>query len=186
MKSLISHKINTENLTNSWHWKLRWKLFNKFGLWRLTDILPYSWRDFYWSKIRTIFKPAHKRIRKAIPRDWRDLDYIIESVNFEILKSFYEDEYSKDIVDWTSTDEHTKFAVWLEKAYKYITVERPTLQKKMNEAYPEHIGIELNRPTTKTTYKKLYGEVDRYENLIEKKDTKLMTEIIERRRWFWT
>jgi hypothetical protein len=186
MGNLISHKINTENLPDDWISKARWKLFDKLGIWRLTDLLPYSWRDFYWSKIRTIFKPAHKRIRKAIPRDWRDLDYIIESVNFEILKSFYEDEYKKDIVDWTSTPDHKEFAKWLEKAYRYITYERPDLQKKMDEAYPDHVGIELNRPTTKSTYKKLYGEVDKYENLIEKKDTELMVEIIIRRRWFWT
>jgi len=186
MSDLISHKINTDNLSDSWQWKIRWKLFNKFGIWRLTDLLPYSWRDFYWSKIRTIFKPAHKRIRRAIPRDWRDLDYIIENVNFEILKSFYEDEYKKDIVDWTSTPDHKEFAKWLEKAYRYITDERPVLQKKMDDAYPEHIGFDLNRGVSKTSYKKLYGEVEKYENLIETKDTELMIEIIKRRRWFWT
>lgn len=186
MSDLISHKINTENLPDDWQWKIRWKLFNKFGIWRLTDLLPYSWRDFYWSKIRTIFKPAHKRIRKAIPRDWRDLDYIIENVNFEVLKSFYEDEFLKDIVDWTSTPNHKEFAEWLEKSYNYIVNERPVLQKRMDEAYPESIGFELNRGMNKTTYKKLYGEVEKYENLIEKKDTELMVEIIKRRRWFWT
>jgi hypothetical protein len=185
MKSLISHKINTDKLPDNWLWKIRWKLFNKFGLWKLTDILPYSWRDFYWSKIRTIFKPAHKRIRKCIPRDWRDLDYIIESVNFEVLKSFYEDEFLKDIVDWSSTPNHKEFAKWLKGAYKYITIERPLLQKKMDEAYPESVGF-INNRMSKKSYKELYGKVDKYESLIEKKDTELMIEIIKRRRWFWT
>jgi hypothetical protein len=186
MSSPFAHKINVENAPDNWIWKVRWNLFNRYGIWNLTDILPYKWRDFYWSKIRTIFKPAHKRIRKAVPRDWRDLDYIIESVNFEILKSFYEDEYKKDIVDWTSTPDHKEFAKWLEAAYKYVTDERPVLQKRMDEAYPEEVGFDLNRKVTKTSYKKLYGEVERYENLITKKDTELMIEIIKRRRWFWT
>lgn len=186
MSRPLAHKINIDNISDSLEWKIRWKLFNKFGLWRFSDLIPYTWRDFYWRNIRTIFKPAHKRIRKSIPRDWRDLDYIIESVNFEVLKSFYEDEYKKDIVDWTSTAKHKDFANWLEKAYKYITVDRPALQKKMDDSYPDYTGIELNRPTTKSTYKKLYGKVDKYENLIEKQDTELMIEIIKRRRWLWT
>lgn len=183
---MITHRIKTENLPSSWYYKIKWKLFNKFGLWKFSDILPYSWRNFYWTKIRPVFKPAHKRIRKAIPRDWRDLDYILENVNFEIIKSFYEDEFKKDIVDWNSTPEHKKFAKWLEEVYNYITIERPRLQKKMDESYPEFTGINLNKPTTKASYKKLYGKVDKYEELIEKKDTEVIIGLIKRRRWFWT
>lgn len=186
MKNLIAHKINLDNIPINRFSKIKWKLFNKMGIWKITDLIPYSLRDFYWSKIRTIFKPAHKRIRNSIPREWRDLDFVIENVNFEILKSFYEDEYKKDIVDWTTTTEHKEFAKWLEQAYNYVTIERPALQKKMDESYPDLSVNNILKPISKTSYKKLYGDVEKYEKLIETKDTELMIEIIKRRGWFWT
>jgi hypothetical protein len=36
------------------------------------------------------------------------------------------------------------------------------------------------------TYEELYGEVDRIKELINKKDTKILTEMIKNRDFFWT
>lgn len=182
------HKLNCENIDEPFLAKIRWKLFNKFGVYRFSDLLPYSIKDFYWHKIKPIFKPAHKRVRKSIPRTWYDLDYVLESVNFEVIKSFYEDEYKKGIVDWTATKEHSDFAKWLEGAYRYITVERPDLQKKLDESYPDTVFCigKLEKKLSKASYKKLYSGVEKYEKLIEKKDTELLVELIKNRSRLWT
>lgn len=175
-----------------------------FGIWDIWDVLPYSWQRFYYDKVKTIFKPHHSRLRKAIPRTWCDLTAQIVDINFEIIKSFYEDEYSKGIVDWQSDEHHSKFAEWLEEAYKYITVDRPELQKQMDQAYPEanfddmfcEPETDKNGNTTRRmksceerygkSYEEVYREVNRLEALIDKKDTKILTELIKRRDYFWT
>ena len=36
------------------------------------------------------------------------------------------------------------------------------------------------------TYDEIYGEVNRLEALIDKKDTKIITELIKKRDYFWT
>ena len=47
--------------------------------------IPYSIREFYYNKVKTIWKPQHSRIRKAVPRYWWDLDGVLLNVNFEII-----------------------------------------------------------------------------------------------------
>ncbi len=146
-------------------------------------MIPYQIRDFYHKHVRTIWKPQHSRIRKVIPKYWYDLDYVLLQVNFEIIKSFYEDEYTDGPVDWNADERHQKFAEWLEAAYGYIKWTRPQLEAEVEAAYPkagERFGIE------KASYKELYGEVDRLEKHIHKMDTKVLTELINNRDFLWT
>lgn len=186
------------------NFKIRSWIDKHFGVWDIWDIVPYRWQRFYYDHVKTIFKPHHSRLRKAIPRQWWDLSGLIVDINFEIIKSFYEDEYSKGIVDWNSDDYHKKFAKWLESAYKYITIDRPVLEKQMDAAYPEaNFDDMFHEPkkdkygnVTRTmksceerygkSYEELYGEVNRLEALIDKKDTKFITELIKYRSYFWT
>jgi hypothetical protein len=44
------------------------------------------------SKIRCLFRPYHSSIRKAVPREWQDLDAIITNVLYAALVSFVEEE----------------------------------------------------------------------------------------------
>ena len=90
-------------------------------------LLPWSFRNWYYDNIKVIFCPQHKRLRKAIPKTWSDISSLIVNVNFEFIKSFYEDEFSKGTVNWDATEPHGKFAAWLTDAYFYITVRRPDL-----------------------------------------------------------
>lgn len=145
-------------------------------------LIPYKLRDFYRFKIKTIIKPQHSRIRKSIPRHWMDLDYVLVMVNFEIIKSFYEDEYKDGLIDWNSDESHKKFSKWLEKAYKYITLERPRLEKKVEQSYPDLDKIESG----KKTYKELYGKVDDYEKIIFDRDTEVIYELLKNREFLWT
>jgi hypothetical protein len=180
--------------------KLRDYMFEKYGIWDLFDLFPYGWRMYYYDHIKTIFKPSNSRIRKAIPRQYSDISGLVVDVNFEFIKSFYEDEYKKDIVDWEATEQHSEFAKWLEGSYTYITKERPQLQKDLDNSYPPHKDFkDMFAPIVDENGKKMfqmvddgvpyevkYKEVNRIEDLIENKDTEILTELIKRRAYFWT
>lgn len=205
------HKLAEDYLQdaklNAWqelNFRFRFWTNKHFGIWDIWDILPYKYQRLYYDHIKTIFKPHHSRLRKAIPRQWHDLSSIIIDINFEIIKSFYEEEYSSGIVDWEADEHHSKFAKWLEGAYKYITIERPELQKQMDAAYPEaklddwfgeeetdkHGNVTRRMKTCEErygkTYEEVYGEVNRIEALIDEKDTKVITEMVKHRSYFWT
>ena len=205
------HKLTEDYLRdaklNAWqelNFHIRSWTNKHFGVWDIWDILPYKLERFYYDHIKTIFKPHHSRLRKAIPKQWSDVTSLIVDVNFEMIKSFYEDEYSNGIVDWEADEHHSKFAKWLEGAYKYITAERPELQKQMDAAYPEakiddwfgEAETDKNGNVTRRmktceerygkSYEEVYGEVNRIEALIDKKDTKVLTELIKHRDYFWT
>lgn len=148
----------------TWQDKLRW-----FYQDNIRRHIPYQIRDFYWMHIRTIWNPKHSRIRKAVPRHWMDLDHVLQNVCFEIIKSFYEEEYKADIVDWEGTGgEAMNFVAWLEEAYKYITIERPLLEKRIDNAYPN------------------YKKVEKYETEMEDMDTQIMIDLVKWRRSMWT
>ena len=190
----------TENKTLMF--KIRSFVYKKFGVWDLWDILPYRWSMWYYDKLKPIFKPKHARLRKAIPRQWCDITSLIVDVNFEFIKTFYEEEYVDGIVDWSATEHHQEFATWLERTYIYILNERPELEKQKDEAYPKRDGClfdnfeEITDEQGRKLYKfketgvsyevSPYGEVSRLEKLIEDKDTEILTQLIKRREYFWT
>lgn len=165
----------------------RWQEIKFEIYWFCKHLIPYSWRDWYYKYVRCVFRPQHSRLRKAIPRTWMDISCLIETVNFEFIKSFYEQEYKADIVDWNYDEPHRDFANWLESAYAYITKERPELEKQMWAAYPEYgENWWSDYKSGDKSYKEAYAEVHRLEDLIRKKDTNVLTELINRRECFWT
>jgi len=176
-------------------------IFEKFGIWDIWDILPYKWNMWYYDTLKPIFKPKNSRLRKVIPRQWRDVSCLIVDVNFEFIKAFYEDEYLDGVVDWNDTEHHKEFAEWLEKSYLYITKERPELEKEKENSYPktsvdffnifEKIVDEQGRTLYQMKddgipYDVKYAEVNRLEKIIEDTDTEILTQIIKRREYFWT
>jgi hypothetical protein len=198
------HAINSEYPKLSKYRELYYDIIFKLSGGRANTIfglLPYRWRNFVYEYINPVFRPQHSRLRKSIPRRWSDICTLIVNVNFEFIKSFYEDEYCKGIVDWDSTERHKKFAKWLVQAYDYIKIERPKLVKQEEEAYPPVLPMDETFKAIKNkegkiegyefidrgkTYEELYGEVDRIKELINKKDTKILTEMIKNRDFFWT
>ena len=197
----VIHPIKSGVQKASCFTKFYWKMcLDLFGVWSLRELIPYSLRSFYYDNVKPIFAPHHSRIRKAVPRRWNDLTEIIVNVNFEIIKSFYEDEMIDGHVDWDASPPHRKFKKWIEKAYKYITVERPQLLIDLDKAYPEFDEIQLVRQVSyddkgqrvtkikqpEKSYEELYGEVDRIEKLIEKLDIQYITQMIKLKGYFWT
>jgi hypothetical protein len=180
--------------------KIRKYFFEKFGIYDFLDLFPYSYRMYYYDNILPIFKPRHERLRKVIPRTWRDISSLLVDVNFEFVKSFYEDEYKQNQIDWSSSEEHKNFEDWLIKSYRYITVERPILQKRMEESYPPlRPFVEMFKPITDKDGRKLfqmvddgipyevkYKKVNELEKEISEKDTNVLTELIKYREFLWT
>lgn len=193
-------KFPDEDYKESFLNKIRNYFFDKYGIWKFSDIFPYSWRMRYWEKIRPIFNPQNKRLRKFIPRTWTDTSHFMVDLNFELIKIFYEDEYKADIVDWNSDEPHRKFARWLEHTYFYITKARPQLEIDLQNAYPPTKPIEVmfervpQEDGTVRTYLKddgipyeiKYKEVNRIEKLIDDTDTKILKEFVDYRNFFWT
>lgn len=160
---------------------LRWLMFKK----NISYKIPYKIRDG-WYKLKCFFNPKNKKYRAAIPNTWVDVCALIEDVNFAFIKGFYEDEYKSGLVDWEASGEPTsKFAKWLEKAYQYVAVERPQLQKDLDEAYPPLTAKRLTE-VNRDGYETEYAEVHRLENLILNKDAKVLMETIKYRQYFWT
>lgn len=147
--------------------------------------VKHYYKEIYWSVYR-FFNPCHKDIRKAIPRQWRDISGLIVDVNFAMIKSFKE-EADSSYVDWKYVEDQVKFKQWLDSAYNYITVERPTLEKQQSDAYPSHEDAQASLCGSKEkSYDELYGEVNRIEKLIDNTDTKILKEMIEYRDYMWT
>lgn len=180
--------------------KVRKYLFEKFGIYDFLDLFPYRYRMYYYDVILPIFKPRHQRIRKAIPKTWCDISSLIVNVNFEFIKSFYEDEYKNGDIDWSSDKKHKNFENWLIKAYRYITVERPILEQRLEGSYPPSKPLtEMFKPITDEKGKKWFEMINdgipyevKYKNVIalekeiSQKDTKILTELIKNREFFWT
>ena len=164
----------------------------------MLDSIKYRIRSLYYDYIRSVFKPQNSKIRNSIPKTWCDISELIVRVNFQFIKSFYEDEYTNGTIDWSCTEAHINFSKWLESSYKYITEERIQLEKERDDAYPE---IDFDKLFTKSTdnqgrsvfsllsevpYEVKYAEVIRLEKLIEEKDTQVLNNLINFREHFWT
>lgn len=182
--------------------KVRKFLADKFNVYDIWDVLPRYWKYYYWDHLGPIIKPQNSRYRKVIPRKWADASSLIEIVNFEFVKGFYEEEYIDGNVNWDAQPEHREFADWLEAAYEYITIERPALERLRDDAYPPHISFEeMFKPceidedgkvkkyqmvNDGVPYEEKYREVNRLEEIINEKDTDVLVETAKRRHFFWT
>jgi hypothetical protein len=150
----------------------------KYPIWeRVWNKIHFAFYDFVWYVYR-LFKPCNQRIRKVIPREWCDLTELTLLLNFEIVKSFVEDEM--DDIEWNSDDGHKRAAVWLNSAYKYITKDRVQLFKELDEAHDkvDHRCLE--------TYQEKYADVIRIENTIDEQDKSVIIGIANYRRFLWS
>ncbi len=159
--------IDVRKFLNSSPKRTKWDAIR----WKIKDLkyyIPFPISDFWHKHIRTIYHPHNNRLRNTIPKTWMDKDAIFENVSFEIIKSFYEDEYKADIVDWENTPNTAKFIEWLEGAYRYVTEVRPFLLRKADNAYPN------------------FDKMTQIETEITNTDTKVLKELVEWRKHLWT
>lgn len=130
-------------------------------------------------KIKYFFSPSHKIVRKAFPRDWVDIQILIEDLNLAMIEQFYK-EAQESCVDWEGTDVHRKFYAELKKANNYVTVIRPRLIKKIN--------LELAEASKKRglSYEETYGKHNHLESLLERLDERYIVWAVKNRGFFWT
>lgn len=138
-----------------------------------------SWSIYRW------FNPCHKQVRSAIPNKWIDSTELILLVNFTIIKEFVENEM--DSVVWDDVDRPTVFAAgkWLKESYEYITKQRDEMQARYNKALT--IASDLPSETRKQmTYEQQYGDTNRIEAEIDKRDRRVLLGLAKYRQWLWT
>lgn len=147
----------------------------------------HHYSEIYWNIYR-FFAPCHQSIRKAIPRQWQYLDAVMIDVNFAIIKEFRQ-EMLEGYVDWKSTPEHIEFEKWIIDAVDYIDNRRPALIAKSNDM-PD--GIFPLGEKAKAQCENLQEWEDWSKSIkdteeeIDKLDTKVLTEMIQNRGYFWT
>jgi hypothetical protein len=146
------------------------------GLW--IDI-SYTANEWCWTVYR-FFNPCHKRIRKVIPRKWTDLTELTLLINFEIIKSYVEEEM--DQISWDHHDEYKKVAEWLRSSYEYITKERNELSDEFSKAL-DQASDKKNRDLP---YKERYEETNRIEALIDEKDKEVLIGLANYRQYLWS
>lgn len=127
------------------------------------------------------FKPCHPKIRKAIPRGWADLDYVIREMNFAALVEFYEEEYEgyeEDPTFLSINEENKKFDEWIHSAYSHITKHRKEMEKEI-----ENISCWDTEDLDEKS--KCYEDLLEKETILDKADTKVLVEIIQNRFKMW-
>lgn len=144
-----------------------------FFIWKILDNV----KALYYNLKRIIW-PVAPRFRKVAPR-WRydDVCEIIREANFALIQDFWHEEVVDGFVDWNGDDHHHEFYLWIEQAIRWIEVEKPDFLKQISDEYDKVHG---------DSYKKNYAKIDEIEEIINKKDTEILTQMIVRRERFWT
>lgn len=186
-------QMNTNKLNIDSIWKETWRE-------KLWNLVPYRWKEI-WRKVESFFNPCHKKVRKAFPKTWTDITELIRLLNFAMLVEFYEEEFLDGWVDWDSDEEHREFKRWLIDSYRYITEERPKLEKAYWDALPpaddffnqytqtrdnEGRIVWQAKGDAKTCYEAKYGKANSVEAEIEMQDSLILVEMMKRRDRFWT
>jgi hypothetical protein len=125
------------------------------------------------------FNPPNSIVRKAL-EDGYDIAGLVIPLNFALILQFRE-ELKNDIVNWDSTEGHIEFKAWFEEAVRWITIERPQMEKDLDNAYPVFSSTKSDK-----TYEELYGEVNRIESAIEATDTQVINKLMKYRSYMWT
>lgn len=189
MKNKLWYSVPASLTWEDWEiWRKNTKKQYPFQYWARETVphwfsihIKWSCRELYW-KVYRFFKPCHKSIRKAIPRQWRDIANLIVDVNFAMILSFKK-EAEESFVDWDGTPEHRKFKNWLDSAVHWIKEGRPACEAQCDTLYPPH---PLPSEMKDRSYDELYGELDKVEALIAETDANILKQMIEYREYFWT
>jgi len=127
--------------------------------------------------------------------DWMDLfPYRFRMTYYDYIRPFFKpcNQKIRKVIPRT----------WMDVSHlnKYITKDRPQLQKDLETAYPaSRLLDEMFKPIEDENGRKMfqmvddgipyevkYKEVNRIEKLIDDIDTEILTEFIKRRHYFWT
>lgn len=163
--------------------------------------LKYYWPVWRWvnrhiyNPIYYFLHPQYSEIRKSIPRQYADLDFVMTEVNFSIVKSLVEKEYNgieslySDYLavpqvggefDKELVENWNNFRQQLFNCYKYINNQRVGLQKELKSVE------DFELPAKEEIWEKYFSESTRIEQQIEELDSKWLLWIISNKNYFWT
>ena len=158
--------------------------------WNRWDWIPYSLHDRYY-KVKHVFFPCHKELRKTIPRDWMDLHYIIEDFLFECVIDYVEREKCFDTTVYSDEDRDQ-----LMELYRFAKTGRHEMGKEVSRsldewyktAYPnsdtDFFGSLNQKPTPEA--EELFEIHGQLEVNFDQCKTKHLKKIIEIRNTLWT
>lgn len=172
----IKFKDEKETLWSKW--KMCWYDFK--------HSIPYYYRisRYYW-KLRSIFIPQQKWLRKVIPREYMDKTGLL----WPVMKSFiihFVNEDGEDCFNRVHSGE--EFENQLRQYYEDINVNIPALEKRISEEW-DKIDLpkgDINEYVTEMTYQERYGKIDELEKQLDDWQKKIMHFIIEFSSYFWT
>lgn len=145
---------------------------DKSPLWSVIRPRFYDIKAFYYTMKRYLGPNYLPRFRKSVsPRQYKDICDIIVDGNLALISDFWHNEVRRGIINWDSDEEHRQFFKWLESAIFWIEAERIILLHEL-ETF-----IKNGSP---------YYFQDRITEEIKSKDTKVLTEMIKYRDFFWT
>jgi hypothetical protein len=136
-------------------------------------------KDWWYNKVSARLRPRQKWLTDAVPKTWSDKTWLIPEINFLMVVDFVDGEKCFENTEYSGSEVTEKFAKELKECYNYIKKERPSLQKDLENSYPDE-------DTSTGNYKKDYAEVNRIEKLLDQKDTKYLTWIVVNRDRMWT
>jgi hypothetical protein len=150
---------------------------------RFSILCPYYWKNL-WYKVKCVFNPRNKWASTVIPREWQDKDTIFENLLFAGIIDYVEREKCFETIDWKGSGLE-KEEKELREVYKWAKYGKIELENKINNAYPSIELYKINKLTTEG-YKKLYGEVNRLDELLFDINTTHLNWIVNHRNILWT
>jgi hypothetical protein len=143
--------------------------------------------------IRKFTNPQHKSLRKAIPREWRDLDGIIEDFLSAAIISFVEEENGLDqikmIEDYerASTEKLISDFGSVEYYNQYRNLRLP-IYKRLEEIYK---WVKSGKKAMQNYLQTIEGtsnwkEYGKVEHDIYERDTEYLADLVKLRKYLWT
>jgi hypothetical protein len=151
-----------------------------------------AWYNFYWSICYTL-NPRHKSIRKAVPKEWRDLDGIVEDVLSAVIISFVEEENGLDQIQMIIDSMH--------KDDEYLIKEWGSVDNFWNyyeSRYKDYIRLSSIYSWVKSGRKAMQNYLDSIEGTnnwqeygkveqdIYDRDSEYLAHLVRLRKYLWT
>jgi len=164
-------------------------------------LYPSFYRELWYDYVSTVLKPRNRWYYSSIPRQFRDIDTILEESVLKCVINIVEQQKIFEVVDLQASGEkHKLFELELRKYYNLIKYEIPEIENQIKKEWDKisnkNTGKNLNEiikdlledfnPTDKNNYEQKYGNINSLEVLLHQKKTEAMVWICENRSYMWT
>ncbi len=153
--------------------------------------MKYKLKNLYW-EIYSIFFPQHKSLRKTIPRQWADLDDILDNFLDAVIISFVEEEEGLKQIELIEASERQSIeeinnnwgSVQNYNDYRNSHLEN---YKKLSEIYTwVKTGKSIQQKIVDEIYTENYDMAFVLEKELYDKTTEYYAELIRLRGYLWT